>query len=72
MICKAKKIDASLDKRLHDAQAWDSLSITAHRAWDSNARLIEVRPAIQAPQHCETVPLHHAAYAQADVEAHVV
>lgn len=30
---KAKSVEAVLDKRFADAQSWDSLGVTAHKAW---------------------------------------
>jgi len=34
---QAKFREASLDPRFHDAASWDSLGVTAHRAWRTHA-----------------------------------
>jgi len=37
-LCQAVKVEASLDKRFDDAQAWTSLATTAHLEWMLKAK----------------------------------
>ena len=45
-VAQAEKVEAVIDERFDNAQAWSSLNATAHRQWWAEMKVPDEKPAI--------------------------